>query len=104
MAVAIFLHAELLDLAADGVAADAQQLGCLDPPPAGGSQRAADQGALEVVRELLEHRAGADCDQAVGFLAEAVDPARRGLARRLIAHLGRKIGHFHDLGGITVSQ
>src|SRR6266568_4950399 len=52
------VEAEFLDLAGDRVAADAEQLRRLDAPPAGGGQRAANQGGLEGAGQDLEHLAG----------------------------------------------
>ena len=88
-ALALVLHAELMDLAADGVATDAQQLCGLDATPAGGGQGALDLGAFEGARELLEHTPRRHGKQAIRFHPQSVDPARRQRARRLFAHLRR---------------
>src|SRR5690606_19819153 len=88
VAAAAFVHAQVLDLAADGVAADAEQLRRLDAAPAGRGERAPDERALELAREAVEDLARAGGDQAVGFGRQPFDPARGRLAPGLVAHLG----------------
>src|SRR5690606_26204057 len=79
----VFVHAKLVDLAADGVATDAEQLCRLDAPSACGCKRAPDQGSLEVTREVVEYFAGVGRDQAVGLGGQPFDPARGRFASRL---------------------
>jgi hypothetical protein len=45
------LEPQLLDLAGDGVAADPEQLGRLNTPPAGGGQGTPDEDALEILAQ-----------------------------------------------------
>src|SRR6266581_6164549 len=93
------VEAEFLDLAGDRVAADAEQLRRLDAPPAGGGQRAANQGGLEGAGQDLEHLAGPGDDQAIRFAGKCREPVGGLGVGRLVAEFGGQVGGIDDLSG-----
>jgi hypothetical protein len=96
---------ELLDLAGNGVATDAERLRGLDPPATGVRQRAVDQDPLESLRQLLMHLPGVANQQAVHRLASALSQsslAAAGDASRSSG--GRSATSTSCPGAMTVSQ
>ena len=68
------IEPELLDLAGDGIAPDAQQLGRFDAPPTRALQRPLDERAFEGAVELFIHFARRGRQQAIGLAPEGGAP------------------------------
>src|SRR5262245_10523938 len=77
----VVLDPELLDLAGDGVASHAEQVGGVDAPPAGARERLDDQRALELAAERVEDAGVAAREPALGFLLERSQPVGAGGTR-----------------------
>src|SRR5438093_211386 len=90
------LDAELLDLARDGVAAHAEEVGRFDAPTAGARKRAADERALELTPEGIEDAGVAAREAALGLVLERCKPVRR-CARRLLAKFRRQVADVDHL-------
>ena len=76
----VVFDAKLLDLARDGVAPHAEQVGGIDPPSAGARQRLADQRALELTPERIQNSGIAARQAALRLLLQRGQPVRRGAA------------------------
>src|ERR1043166_897822 len=95
----VIVDAELLDLAGNGVAAHAEEIGGLDAPARGALERLGDERALELTRKSVEDPGFAARQTALGLLFERGEPVRArggGLVAKLrrqvsgIDHLDRK--------------
>ena len=75
------IQAQLLDLAGDGVAPDAQALRGFHAAAVGGHQGRADQARLKAPRERIPHLGLAACEQFLRFCFECLFPAVGGSRR-----------------------
>ena len=73
----LVVQAQFLQLARDGVAANAQALGCLDAAAMGGGQGAADQLRLEVAAQPLPDIVATLGQQQLRLPAQQRDPVGR---------------------------
>ena len=75
---------QLLDLAGDGVATDAQQLGRFNAPAASGHQGTPDEDALEILAQTVKHLSRILGQGAVNFGHQGIAPIGRLFPRGLI--------------------
>ena len=91
------IDAEILNLARDRVAADAQRQCRFDSAATGMCQRAGDENALEGLHQLLMRRA-ATCDETpIHLRSERAFPVTGDGGRHAFAQFGRQVG---DLDGL----